>query len=477
MNTNIPDNLMTNVEKALRKHIKDKQRKRHIYKATVTAAIIFLVILPGSVFAYAQYNNSIVYEKEIDLARENKNITEVNQIFEYKDVNFTIKEIVADDTGIEVIYDVSDPKYSIRNVSFGDKDNKGFETWGYTTPDLNSTNNEKAFNISIDNTTANYMHNNPITITINSLKINDEQSDSPFNKLSALFNQDNEPKVDWTLKMQVPMQQVKVIPVNKEYSLDIGTLKVNSFKASVLKSVLDYTFVPNDKSITMINPIFSVRLDNDYIISKGGKNHGTNSGSVTGLQTTLPIIDSDAGISGAQEFNCIYYNNNIKDIGVQLIGVEVTYDFNDPKTFKVDKNKLPQEFDLNGEKVKITSIEQKGDSTECTVDFDKTNRIYSSLLIMPLDIGVSSFKNTNGTIEYKDQPSRNAIYNSLSSKIPNLKDMEKKFLLSMNSQEGVISANITITPQIAQSDIVEFIVYSATKNLIYDKEEVIVHKK
>ena len=82
-------------------------------------------------------------------------------------------------------------------------------------------------------------------------------------------------------------------------------------------------------------------------------------------------------------------------------------------------------------------------------------------------------KNNSEAIQYKDQASRDAIYNSLSTKIPNLKDIENKFC---NLQDGAISTKITTKSKISESGIVEFKIYGATKNLIYDEDEVIVHK-
>ena len=377
---NIPDNLMDNVELNLRTHIKNKKRKNHTHRA-VAAAIALLIILPGSTFAFAQYNDSIPYKQEIDLARENKNITEINKTFKYKNVQFTIKEIVADDTGMEVIYNVSDPKYSISKINFGDKDNKPFNSWGYSLSDSFSNNKEKAFCISTDNTASNYMHNNPITIKINNLAFNDDKkSENIIDKVSALIHPDSSLNVDWTMKMQVPMQQVKIIPVNKEYALDIGVLKINSFKVGVLKSVLDYNFVPNDKTIVSIHPLFSLRLDKEYIMSNGGYDFGSNSveTNIGGTSFHGTDTESNKGIGGTQEFSSIYYKK-LDQIGIKLIGANVNYDFNNSNVYKIDKNKLPMEFDFNGEKFKITSMKQKGDSTQYTVAYGKTNRIYSEL--------------------------------------------------------------------------------------------------
>jgi hypothetical protein len=471
----IPNNLMDNVENRLKQHIKDKRKKRYIHNAV--AAIALLVILPTSTLVFAQYNDSIPYKQEIDLARENKNITEVNRTFNFKDVKVTIKEIVADDTGIEVIYDVSNPKYSIDKINFGDKDDKSFNSWGYSFPASYTTsdNKEKAFCIIMDNNAANYMHNNPVTIKIDSLTFNDDKtSDNIIDKVSSIFNNNNNLNVDWTLKMQIPMQQVKVIPVNKEYALDIGVLKINSLKIGVLKSILDYSFVPKDKTISNISPVFSVRLDNNYIISNSSFGCCINNSGSTPSNNTQFGVGQNTGIYGTQEFESIYYNK-INEIGIKLIGVGATYHFSNVDIYKIDKidkNKLPMEFAYNGEKIKITSIAQKGNSTIYTFQYDKTNRIYSEfdfLFSGPTESYLKNYgeKNNSEKIQYSDQVSRNAIYSSLVKKVPNLKDIENQ---PGNLQDGVVTTTVTV------ANATQFQIDGANKNFIYDEDEVIIHK-
>lgn len=72
-NIKIPENLMNNVEKKLRKHVKDKKKK--IYKRIIAAVLSLAIILPASAYAYDKYYKDIIFEQEIDLARQNNNIT------------------------------------------------------------------------------------------------------------------------------------------------------------------------------------------------------------------------------------------------------------------------------------------------------------------------------------------------------------------------------------------------------------------
>lgn len=472
MNYNIPDNLMDNVEKNLRKHVENRKRKKHIHIAAA-AIVSLLIILPISTLALAHYNNSILYKQEIDLARENKNITEVNKVFKYRDVQFTIKEILADDMGMEVIYDVSDPRYSINKVTFCDKDNKEFEAWAQTfpvpDPDPNSDNKEKSLSITINNSIADYMHNNPITLKIdNLLFIDNKKSDNSFDKLNSLIhnnNNYNNIKVDWTLKMQVPMQPIKIIPVNKEYSLDIGTLKINSFKVGVLKSIMDYSFMPKDKNIEFIHPLFSVRLDKEYLIDEWGDDSSTDAGLVdTGSKDKLNSGER-TGSHGTQKFKSVYYKNP-NEIGIKLIGIQANYAFSNQKIYNIDKNKLPMEFDCDGEKFKVTSVEEKNDSTEWTIEYCKTNRIFKefNFIFSGLDSTISNSEN----IQFKDQSSRDKIYNSLVKKVPNLKAIEYQL---GNLQNGTVITKVT-----TNSKSTKLIINNAVKNLIYDEEEIIIHK-
>ena len=321
---------------------------------------------------------------------------------------------------------------------------------GYTLPDLNSTDKEKSFGIIIDNNTANYMKNNPVYIKINNLVVNYKKSENLIDKVSSLINNSSNLNVDWTLKMQIPMQQVKVIPVNKEYTLDIGTLKINSFKVSILKNILDYSFVPKDKNISGIHPLFSVRFGNEYVMDQGGGDDYNKDGSTTGTQT----------------FKSIYYKD-LNQIGIKLIGIQTNYHFSNPNLYKIDKNKLPMEFDCNEEKFKITSANQKGDSTEYTIEYNKTDRIYNELDFDFPGVNSSRLTNNRETIKFKDQTSRDSIYSSLTRAVPNLKDIEHQF---GSFQTGAVSATIT-----TNSNSAEFRV-SAVKNIIYNEDEVVIHK-
>lgn len=486
MNTNIPDDLMDNVERKLRKHVKNKRKKLHMAAA---ALIGCAVILPTSAFAYAQYTDSVPYKQEIDLARQHNNITKINKVFKYKNATFTIKEIVADDTGMEVIYDVSDPRYSINKISFGDKDNKSFTTWGCTTPNENLKDNEKAFYITMDKEAISYMHENPITIKVDTVRFSDgKKSKNLVDDLNTfIYGENSNLKVDWSLKMQVPMQKTKIVNINKEYALDIGTLKLNSLKVGVLKSILDYSFVPKDKSISMVHPRFSIRLGNEYVNGDIGEDFGPGGGMANPNKPVENVeygVGENVGYFGTREFKSVYYKN-LSQIGIKLIGAQVMYEPNDSQTYKIDKNKLPMEINYNEEKIKITSIEEKKDSTDYNVEYDKNNRIYNSI---SLDFSTHPLKdNTTGVgftekpergrVQFVDQASRDKIYASLVKKVPNLKDIEKNIGTDGESnalEDADISAKITIEHK-GTSSPAELKVSHASKNLIYDEDEVIIN--
>lgn len=486
MNTNIPDDLMDNVERKLRKHVKNKRKNLH---RAAAALIGCAVILPTSAFAYAQYTDSIPYKQEIDLARQHNNITKINKVFKYKNVTFTIKEIVADDTGMEVIYDVSDPRYSINKLSFGDKDNKPFTTWGYTTPDEYLKDKEKAFYITMDKSAINYMHENPVTIKVDTVAFSDGKgSKNLLDDLNAfIYGKNSNLKVDWSLKMQVPMQKTKIININKEYALDVGTLKINSIKIGVLKSVFDYSFVPKDKNISMVHPMFSVRLGNEYLDGSMGDDNGPSGGMVTGNKAVAfdqTGVGENGGCFGTREFKSVYYKN-LNQIGIKLIAMEVKYESNNSQVYKIDKNKLPMEINYNGDKFKITSIEEKKDSTDYNVEYEKNNRIYNSIGFDFCQTPSTSSSENNGVreifkkgkVQFVDQAYRNKVYASLVKEVPNLKDIEKQISIDGESnalEDANISDKITVKHK-GTSSPSQLKISGASKELIYDEDEVIIN--
>ncbi|WP_282804316.1 DUF4179 domain-containing protein [Clostridium tetani] len=217
-NIKVPENLMNNVEKELRKHVKDK--KKTIYKRIIAAVLSLATIIPASVYAYDKYYKDIIFEQEIDLARQNNNVTKVNKVFKYKNVEFNFKEIIADETGIEIIYDVSDPRYSIATFSLSLRDAEGNSKeheWnlGYTMPQSNPENKEKVVYINTNSDAINYMKNNPVTLNIHKISY-----DNSNDKIKLIKN--NKYEVNWNLKMKVPIQKVETIPINKEYKTDKG---------------------------------------------------------------------------------------------------------------------------------------------------------------------------------------------------------------------------------------------------------------
>ncbi|AKN31976.1 hypothetical protein Ccar_14340 [Clostridium carboxidivorans P7] len=458
---NVPEKLMENVENKLRKHVENKKKKLHFYASA--AILIIAIMLPISVFAYSKYYNNIPFKQEIDLARQNNNVSKVNKSFKYKNIDFTIKDIAADETGIEVIYNVSNPKYYIDGLSFKDADNKNFHQWGYSLPDSsnNSDKKEKAFFISIGKEEAKYIQKNPITINIDNISYkNTEYNNKILAKISSFINPKNDSfKVNWNLKTQITMQNVKNLPINKEYSLNIGTLKLKNLKEGILKTIVEYDFTPSNGSITVMRPLFSMRLDNNYT-------DNINEEERPGYESS--------GYVRAEEFKSIYYKN-IKEVGIRLVGASVNYWYN--KEYEISKDKLPMQFDFNGEKLKITSMTQKDDCTEYNVEYDKTNRIYERIGIIPVrfsdtDNYGSESHEKNEKVQFKDQASRNTVYNTLIKKAPNLSSIYNNSGYSgIGVNNAVVSENFSFKGRSVPN---KFKIESAARSFLYDTDEIVI---
>ena len=449
-NIKIPEDLMDNVEKKLRKHVINK--KKNTYKSII-AAILIAIILPISAYAYDKYYKDIMFEQEIDLARQNNNITKVNKVFKYKNVKFNIKEIIADETGIEIIYDVSDSRYSIpmSSLSLRDADgNSKTSEWqlGYTMPQSNPENKEKMVYINSNGDAIDYMKNNPVTLNIHKISY-----DNSNDKIKLTKN--NKYEVDWNLKMKIPIQKVETIPINKEYKTDIGTLKLKSLKKAALKTIIVYD-IESVKDVVNIMPLFSVRLDKEY------------------TSNLDRAIDRDFERSyhnsrNSEEFRSIYYEN-INEIGIRLVGLRVDYSFSEPKKYKIIDDKLPMEFDFNGEKFKIASVEDKKDYKQYTVEYQKENRIYNKFEIN-FD-GGGEFKYEYENVTFKDQAHRDKIYNSLSKKVPNLDSIYNPYM--PGSFNGIDEVVVSQKANTQNKNSTEFKIEYATRTFLYDTDEVII---
>lgn len=451
-NIKIPEDLMNNVEKKLRKHVENKKKK--IYKRIIAAVLSLAIIIPASAYAYDKYYKDIIFEQEIDLARQNNNITKVNKVFKYKNVEFNFKEIIADETGIEIIYDVSDPRYSISTFSLSLRDAEGNSKereWkvGYTMPQSNPGNKEKMVYINTNGDAINYMKNNPITLNIHKISY-----DNSNDKIKLTKN--NKYEVDWNLKMKIPIQKVETIPINKEYKTDVGILKLKSLKKGALKTIIVYDMEtnPSVKDVVNISPLFSVRLDKEYTsnldrsIEKDFERSYYNSGN-------------------SEEFRSIYYEN-INEIGIRLVGLRVEYSFCEPKKYKVIEDKLPMEFDFNGEKFKIISVEDKKDHKQYKVEYQKENRVYNKV---ELNFG------GGGQLEYervtfKDQAHRDKIYKSLSKKVPNLDSIYDPYI--PGTHMGIDTGVVEQKANAQNKNSTEFEIEYATRTFLYDTDEIVI---
>ncbi|EET85896.1 conserved hypothetical protein [Clostridium carboxidivorans P7] len=255
------------------------------------------------------------------------------------------------------------------------------------------------------------------------------------------------------------MQNVKNLPINKEYSLNIGTLKLKNLKEGILKTIVEYDFTPSNGSITVMRPLFSMRLDNNYT-------DNINEEERPGYESS--------GYVRAEEFKSIYYKN-IKEVGIRLVGASVNYWYN--KEYEISKDKLPMQFDFNGEKLKITSMTQKDDCTEYNVEYDKTNRIYERIGIIPVrfsdtDNYGSESHEKNEKVQFKDQASRNTVYNTLIKKAPNLSSIYNNSGYSgIGVNNAVVSENFSFKGRSVPN---KFKIESAARSFLYDTDEIVI---
>lgn len=420
----LPENLMENVEKRLKSHIDTKKKKRTIYASA--AAVMLALIIPASIYAYNNFIVNVPYKQEVDLVRANKDMTKLNATFKYKDVTFKIKEAVADELGVEVVYEVSDPAYSIQIF-------RSNLQGGFYAPTGDKKSKEKAFYIySPDKISMEYLRNNPLALQITELCY-DNQFNNPI-------------KVDWSLKLNVPVHEIKTVKIDKEQQLPFGTIKYNSLKLGLLRSVLEYEFIPKYSVITSFNPIFSIRLDNEYIDTVHDYNLRTMDGK---------------GI----EFKGMYYNIP-KNIGIRLLGGGVSYSEKDNE-YKIDKNKLPMQYDYHGDKFNVSLLQEDDKTVTYEFRIDKSNRDYRYLSFFFRDPSMYEIKTAdNGLINYTDQAYRDNVYNSLVKKVPTFEAIFKDSELNLGETRQII----TVQKYYSNS----FKIVEGSKTYLLDLNEIIV---
>lgn len=146
---------------------KKKRRRRLRLISSISAAAVFIIMITSirNSTAFAAYLSRIPgleyivkiinYDKGIDDAVDNNFVQHINQSQQYEGINFTIKDIIADDSKCILFYNIEN-KSSHKFVNLDEmelKDEKGKDleagiSWGPTTG--NDLNNEKRVEGAVD---------------------------------------------------------------------------------------------------------------------------------------------------------------------------------------------------------------------------------------------------------------------------------------------------------------------------------------
>jgi hypothetical protein len=220
----------------------------------------------------------------------------------------------------------------------------------------------------------------------------------------------------------------------------------------IIKSKFSYSFIPKDTSIISASPKFCIEL--------GSKKY----------------VDGSAGEGseyfGTREFDSVYYQN-IAQIGIKLVAIDVNYNSNDSKVYKINNDKLPMKLNYNGEKIAITAYKKEKNAIKYTVQYAKTNRRYSQIYLKFCNQSHVGGNDKLEKLQYIDQPSRDKVYVALVKKVPILKDIDYLRKNGDGFQDGVISSQITIYYK-KNEEPLELKISGASKELIYDEDEIVI---
>lgn len=316
-----PEDLFINVERKLSTHIRKKKQIKNGCKILITL-LLFISFFNYEYFI--SFASEFIYgmDKGIFDAIENNKATRINKKFTVDNITFDFDSIAADETGMAVLYHVSDKEgiYDISDYKIFDQSGKDI------TKGLNVRSNKISSDASVIYIP--YIKGNSIKININKITkiiFNDKNEYTPV-----------EYKTDWTLPLNYKTNKVKIVKINKELPIENGKIVIESIGLGVLRSRLEYKFIQNnnDKADNM-TPKFTIKSGNKYY--ETSFNYDNNN-------RLSPIID----------FEPIIYDN-IKNLEIML--ESIAYSRNINKEFVIKKSDIPKELELLGDKFKITKYE------------------------------------------------------------------------------------------------------------------------
>lgn len=382
------------VEKRLRAHVKKKKGTRR--KLIFLIQVCIFLIIPVSVLAACNVFKSPV-QLTIEKAMDNKSYSDINYHFKYKGVDFNFKKVIADENSMLLTYEVSDPNYSISEISINGEDDKYIDFLSSGARDSLNASTSKTYSFELKPKTAEYMKNHAVKFKIEELYVKN-------NLLSNILGNKGVKIKDSYFTLNVPISEDKIININKGFDLGIGKLLIKDMQMGAVKTIINYEMLPviKDSNLKKIKPNLYVIINNK-----------------------------------AYSCDCFPYNNRaelynsgiLDNIDTFQIGVasasEIRY-LKEPISISVKKGDTPKIIDIEETQITSNSIKYSMGKTSLDISIDKNNRTFDDIIVGFTALNNENSKGNEGTdfkydiVDYKDIRDREAAYTKLCSIVPDL---------------------------------------------------------
>lgn len=336
-----PHHLMDHMEHKLRDHIKRKNRCR---KTVITSTIIAVILIFSFNQQIKSYASNFLdgFINGIHTAIDHNQGTSINKTFSVNNVHFTFKNIVADETGIAICYEVDNDNYRLGSVEVLDENNNIVDDEIPYAPQIYTLHNDKE----------RILHLPPIegkALTVKVGKIINFMND---NTEKTFLDQ----QVNWEFSTPFTKRNAKIVELNEEIQLDRGKLVLQNLQLGVMTSNLHYQFIPNEnEDIKAIHLGAYIQSGKTYYeIYKNDSCDDTNASEKMLEWQSGPVwYENSKPFESVIEFAPLIYDK-VKNL--EFILMHITYMTQIDEEFHFSSEELPKTFDLLGTDLKIISM-------------------------------------------------------------------------------------------------------------------------
>ncbi len=355
---NVPEDLMLNVENRLKKHVARKRTRIMAYKIIPMVLIASLVVINFETvtgFASKLFRNNL--NDGVSLAIDNKKSDKLNKTISVDGITVTFKDVVADDTGIALSYEISNADYDLSgaevldksgNIILNQEDGSFHLSEGgiYYIENLQSGPGNMGEKVIVFPST----QENNITIR--------------FTKLINVKDSGYIKDISIELPINISKHEVKNIEINKTITTEIGSVILKEVKCGAMFSELSYRFIPKE-GIDISFIALDIQLKSGTRELDIYENYGSdNRDAAQKIEDSKngPIwYDNAEKYTGYVKFTPVIYDGD-KTLELNIISIKYRIKVN--KEYLLKKSNVHETYDFMGNKFTLKSMITEDDKRD-----------------------------------------------------------------------------------------------------------------